>query len=66
MFNKTLEEVYHQSTEDDPELENSLTQFKKVKVKMGTHLNALSNVQAGDQSLEHITRLTKPLRSFSG
>ncbi|WP_104751358.1 tetratricopeptide repeat protein [Helicobacter salomonis] len=63
-FNKTLEEVYHQSTEDDPELENSLTQFKKVKVKMGTHLNALSNVQAGDQSLEHITRLTKPLEDL--
>ncbi|WP_104753118.1 tetratricopeptide repeat protein, partial [Helicobacter salomonis] len=63
-FNKTLEEVYHQSTEDDPELENSLTQFKKVKVKMGTHLNALSNVQAGDQSLEHITRLAKPLEDL--
>ncbi len=59
-FNKALEEIYHQSAEDNPDLEDSLMQFKRLKVKINASLNPL-NSQEGTQTLEPITALGKPL-----
>ncbi|WP_104759886.1 tetratricopeptide repeat protein, partial [Helicobacter bizzozeronii] len=63
-FNKALEEAYHQSTEDDTELEDALAQFKKLKVKTSTHLNALSHATEGAQALENANRLAKSLEDL--
>ncbi|WP_158652357.1 tetratricopeptide repeat protein [Helicobacter felis] len=63
-FNKVLEEAYHQNAEDDPDLEDSLMQFKKVKVKINTHLGALNNPQESAPTLEHIKGLAKPLEDL--
>nr|WP_285657828.1 sel1 repeat family protein [Helicobacter bizzozeronii] len=63
-FNKALEEAYHQSTEDDTELEDALAQFKKLKVKTSTHLNALSHATEGAQTLENANRLSKSLEDL--
>ncbi|WP_240451552.1 sel1 repeat family protein [Helicobacter felis] len=63
-FNKALEETYHQNAEDDPDLEDSLMQFKKVKVKINTHLGALNNPQESAPTLEHIKGLAKPLEDL--
>ncbi|WP_199764166.1 SEL1-like repeat protein [Helicobacter felis] len=64
IFNKTLEEAYHQNAEDDPDFEDSLMQFKKVKVKINTHLGALNNPQESAPTLEHIKGLAKPLEDL--
>ncbi|WP_199767470.1 sel1 repeat family protein [Helicobacter bizzozeronii] len=63
-FNKALEEAYHQSAEDDTELEDALAQFKKLKVKTSTHLNALSHATEGAQTLENANRLSKSLEDL--
>ncbi|WP_120948429.1 tetratricopeptide repeat protein [Helicobacter mehlei] len=63
-FNKALEEAYHQNTEDDTELENALAQFKKLKVRTNTHLNALSHATEGTQTLENAGRLSKSLEDL--
>uniref|UniRef100_UPI001FF846B6 tetratricopeptide repeat protein n=1 Tax=Helicobacter bizzozeronii TaxID=56877 RepID=UPI001FF846B6 len=63
-FNKALEEAYHQNAEDDTELEDALAQFKKLKVKTSTHLNALSHATEGAQTLENANRLSKSLEDL--
>ncbi|WP_104639919.1 tetratricopeptide repeat protein, partial [Helicobacter bizzozeronii] len=63
-FNKTLEEAYHQSAEDDTELEDALAQFKKLKVKTSTHLSALSHATEGAQVSENANRLSKSLEDL--
>ncbi|WP_104689654.1 tetratricopeptide repeat protein [Helicobacter felis] len=63
-FNKALEEAYHQNAEDDPDFEDSIMQFKKVKVKINTHLGALNNPQESAPTLEHIKGLAKPLEDL--
>ncbi|WP_120950995.1 tetratricopeptide repeat protein [Helicobacter sp. L8] len=63
-FNKALEETYHQSAEDDPNLEDLLSQSKRLRVKTNTHLSALKSAQEGAQILEHANGLAKPLEDL--
>ncbi|BCZ17887.1 hypothetical protein NHP190003_11690 [Helicobacter sp. NHP19-003] len=63
-FSKALENAYHQSTEDDTELENALAQFKKCKVKTNAALNALNSATASPQALEQANNLAKSLEDL--